>query len=62
MSEDKKTVRILVVDDHPIIRQGLSQLISQEDVILRIHKGQLSLFDDFPKYKSRKKYREDGES
>jgi uncharacterized protein (DUF488 family) len=38
------------------------QLISQEDVILRIHKGQLSLFDDFPKYKSRKKYREDGES
>ena len=25
-----KTARILIVDDHPIVRQGLSQLISQE--------------------------------
>ncbi len=38
------------------------QLISQEDVLLRLAKGQLSLFDDFFKHTSRKKYREDGET
>ena len=38
------------------------QLISQEDVLLRLTKGQLSLFDDFFKHTSRKKYREDGET
>ena len=38
------------------------QIIDQEDVILRLNKGQLSLFDDFYNYTSRKKYREDGES
>lgn len=37
------------------------QLISQEDVILRINKGQLSLFDDYHDYTSRKKYRDDSE-
>jgi uncharacterized protein (DUF488 family) len=38
------------------------QLISQEDVLLRLNKGQPSLFDDFFKHTSRKKYREDGET
>jgi len=38
------------------------QLISQEDVLLRLTKGQLSLFDDFFKHTSRKKYREDGDA
>ncbi len=37
------------------------QLISQQDVKLRLHKGQLSLFDDFHTYSSRKKYRPDEE-
>lgn len=32
------------------------QLITQEDVILRLHKGQPSLFDDFFSYTSRKRY------
>lgn len=39
-----------------------NQCISQEDVILRHIKGQPSLFDDFYKYTSRKKYRGDGEA
>jgi uncharacterized protein (DUF488 family) len=39
-----------------------NQLISQEDVVLRLNKGQLSLFDDFFQYTSRKKYREDGDA
>ena len=38
------------------------QLISQEDVLLRLIKGQPSLFDDFFKHTSRKKYREEGET
>lgn len=38
------------------------QLISQQDVILRLNKGQLSLFDDFHTYTSRKKYRQDEET
>ncbi len=38
-----------------------NQLISQADVELRLNKGQPSLFDDFHKYTSRKKYRADGE-
>jgi len=35
------------------------QLITQEDVILRLSKGQPSLFDDFFQYKSRKRYVDD---
>jgi uncharacterized protein (DUF488 family) len=38
------------------------QLISQQDVRLRLHNGQLSLFDDIHRYTSRKKYRPDGET
>ena len=38
------------------------RLISQEDVLLRLIKGQPSLFDDFFKHTSRKTYREDGEA
>jgi len=38
-----------------------NQLISQEDVDLRLNKGQPSLFDDYYQYTSRKKYRPDGE-
>lgn len=38
------------------------QLISQLDALLRLNKGQLSLFDDFHTYTSRKKYRQDGET
>ena len=30
----KSNARILVVDDHPIIRQGLTQLINREDDIV----------------------------
>ena len=26
----RKTRRILIVDDHPVVRQGLAQLIDQE--------------------------------
>ncbi len=37
------------------------QLITQEDVILRLHKGQPSLFDDFFSYTSRKRYVNDDE-
>lgn len=37
------------------------QLISQQDVLLRLNKGQPSLFDDFFKHTSRKKYREEGD-
>jgi uncharacterized protein (DUF488 family) len=43
------------IDEH-------DQLINQEDVLLRLNKGQPSLFDDFFKHTSRKKYREDGET
>lgn len=39
-----------------------NQIISQEDVVLRLIKGQPSLFDDFFQYTSRKKYREDGDA
>jgi len=38
-----------------------NQPISQEDVFLRLHKGQPSLFNDFFQYTSRNKYREDGD-
>ena len=38
-----------------------NQPISQRDVSLRLNKGQPSLFDDFFKHTSRKKYRDDGE-
>ncbi len=39
-----------------------NQLISQQDVDLRLNKGQPSLFDDFYQYTSRKKYRDEGDS
>ncbi len=38
------------------------QIIDQDDVLLRLNKGQLSLFDDFYHYTSRKKYRDDDQS
>jgi DNA-binding NarL/FixJ family response regulator len=31
MAKKKDTVRILIVDDHPIVRQGLADLINHED-------------------------------
>lgn len=34
METETKTIRILIVDDHPIIRHGLSQLINQEEDLL----------------------------
>ena len=30
MSEDSKRIRILAVDDHPILRQGIAGLIADE--------------------------------
>lgn len=39
-----------------------NQLISQQDVALRLNKGQPSLFDDFYSYTSRKKYGPEGET
>ncbi|MCP4359511.1 MAG: DUF488 domain-containing protein [Chloroflexi bacterium] len=37
------------------------QIITQEDVVLRLSKGQPSLFDDFFQYTSRKRYVDDKE-
>ncbi len=33
MTDEKSIIRVLIVDDHPIIRHGLNQLISQEEDI-----------------------------
>src|SRR5678815_172807 len=33
MSEDSKKIRILIVDDHPILRQGIAALIADESDI-----------------------------
>jgi len=30
MSEDSKKIRILIVDDHPLLRQGIASLIADE--------------------------------
>src|SRR4051794_30288038 len=31
--EDKRTIRVLIADDHPIVRDGLSKLLMLEDDI-----------------------------
>jgi len=30
MNEDSKRIRVLAVDDHPILRQGIAGLIAEE--------------------------------
>ncbi len=47
-----RSIPVAHIDEH-------GQLLTQEYVILRLHKGQQSLFDDFFQYTSRKRYVDD---
>ena len=64
MCHRSKLIGLTLVDEGISVAHidETDQLISQEDVNLRLNKGQPSLFDDFHQYSSRKKYRQDGES
>jgi DNA-binding NarL/FixJ family response regulator len=35
MSDDIKQIRILAVDDHPLLRQGIAGLIADEGVMIQ---------------------------